>query len=49
MDKMYRLCEVEELIADMDFSDVDDDIAETDEEYQLIISGLAHRLSIGIY
>ena len=39
MDKMYRLCEVEELIADMDFSDVDDDIAETDEEYQLIISG----------
>ena len=32
MDKMYRLCEVEELIADMDFSGVDDDIAETDEE-----------------
>ena len=39
MEKIYHLCEVEELIAEMDFSDIDDDIAETDEEYQLIISG----------
>lgn len=36
---MYRLFEVEEVIAEMDLSDIDDDIAETDEEYQIVISG----------
>lgn len=39
MEKVYRLFEVEEVLAEMDFSDVDDDIAETDEDYQLVISG----------
>lgn len=36
---MYRLFEVEDVIAEMDLSDIDDDIAETDEEYQIVISG----------
>ena len=39
MEKIYRLFEVEEVIAEMDLSDIDDDIAETDEEYQIVISG----------
>lgn len=39
MENIYRLYEVEEKIAEMDFSDVDDDIVEIDEEYQLVISG----------
>ncbi|WP_313181518.1 hypothetical protein [Lacrimispora sp.] len=36
---MYRLFEVEDVIAEMDLLDVDDDIAETDEDYQIVISG----------
>ena len=39
MMKEYRLYEVEEVIAEMDTLDVEDDIAETDEDMQLVISG----------
>lgn len=39
MEKRYRFGEVEEAVADMELCDVADDIAETDEEYQLIVSG----------
>ncbi len=39
MMKEYRLYEVEEAIAEMDTLDVEDDIAETDEDMQLVISG----------
>lgn len=39
MRKTSRLGEAEEIIAEMDLSFVDDDIAETDENTQMIISG----------
>lgn len=39
MRKTIRLGEAEETIAEMDLSFVDDDIAETDENTQMIISG----------
>lgn len=35
----YRIYEVEEVISEMDFSEVEDDIAETDEDMQLVICG----------
>ena len=35
----YRIHEVEEVISVMDLSEVEDDIAETDEDIQLVISG----------
>lgn len=35
----YRIYEVEEVISEMDLSEVDNDIAETDEDMQLVISG----------
>ena len=35
----YRIHEVEEVISEMDLSEVEDDIAETDEDMQLVISG----------
>ena len=38
MNRMCRLGEAEELLSEMDFSDVDDDIAETEEDTQLIVS-----------
>ena len=36
---MYRIYEVEEVISEMDLLEVKDDIAETDEDKQLVISG----------
>lgn len=39
MKKEYRLCEVEDAIAKMNTSEVADDIAETDDNMQLVISG----------
>ena len=38
--KRYRLFEIEAVLADMDTSEVDDDIAETEEDYQIVVSGL---------
>lgn len=35
----YRIHEVEEVISEMDLSEVEDDIAEIDEDMQLVISG----------
>ena len=35
----YRIHEVEEVISEMDLSEVEDGIAETDEDMQLVISG----------
>lgn len=35
----YRIHAVEEVISEMDLSEVEDDIAETDEDMQLVISG----------
>lgn len=35
----YRIYEVEEVLSEMDLSEVEDDIAETDEDMQLVISG----------
>ena len=37
--KMYRLGNIEEVIAEMDFSDTDDDIAEIDDDLEFWISG----------
>ena len=37
--KMYRLGDIEEVIAEMDFSDTDDDIAEIDDDLEFWISG----------
>lgn len=39
MEKLYRLMDVEEIVAEMDMSEVADDVVETDEQYQLVISG----------
>lgn len=49
MKQIYRLYEVEKVVADMDTSDVADDIAETEEEMQLVISGWhVHILSLNL-
>ena len=37
--RMYRLGDIEEVIAEMDFSDTDDDIAEIDNDLEFWISG----------
>ena len=37
--QIFRLGEVEEMISEMDLTDVADDIAETEEDTQLIVSG----------
>ncbi len=39
MEKAYRLGEVEEAVSEMELYDVPDDIMESDEDYQIIISG----------
>lgn len=39
MRRRFRLVEVEEAVAEMDFSEIDDDLVETDEDVQLVISG----------
>ena len=38
MNRMCRLGEAEEFISEMDFSDVADDIAETEEDTQLVVT-----------
>lgn len=38
-EKKYRIGEIEEVLAEMDFSDVDDDIAEIDEDFMIQVSG----------
>ena len=48
--KMYRLGDIEEVIAEMDFSDTDDDIAEIDDDLEFWISGWYVVIpSFGIY
>lgn len=37
-EKMYRLGEIEEILSEMDFSEVDDDIAEIDEDFMIQVS-----------
>lgn len=39
LEMKYRIHAVEEVISEMDLSEVEDDIAETDEDMQLVISG----------
>lgn len=39
MEKAYRLGEVEEAVSEMELYDVPDDIMESDEDYQIVISG----------
>lgn len=40
MEKVYRLGEVEEILAEMEqLAEVPDDIMESDEDYQIVISG----------
>lgn len=39
MEKTYRLGEVEEAISEMELYDVPDDIMESNEDYQIVISG----------
>ena len=38
-EKKYFIGDIEEVLAEMDFSDVDDDIAETDEDFMIQVSG----------
>ena len=38
-EKTYRLGEIEEILSEMDFSEVDDDIAEIDEDFMIQVSG----------
>jgi hypothetical protein len=35
----YRLCEVEEAVSEMDMAEIPDDIVETEDEIQLVVSG----------
>lgn len=57
MEKAYRLVEVEEILAEMEqLAEVPDDIMESDEDYQIVISGwqvhipeLGLNLHEGIY
>lgn len=47
----YRIYEVEEVILEMNLSEVEDDIAETDEAMQLVISGWyvhIHELNLNL-
>lgn len=39
VEKIYRIGEIEEVLAEMDFSDVDDDIAEIDKDFMIQVSG----------
>ena len=39
MEQIYRLETVEEVLAEMDMSEVADDIMESDKDYQIVISG----------
>lgn len=39
MEKAYRLGQVEEIIAGMELSEVPDDIMESEEDYEIVISG----------
>ena len=40
MEKAYRLGEVEEILAEMEqLAEVPDDVMESDEDYQIVISG----------
>lgn len=39
MEQLYRLGTVEEVLAEMDMSEVADDIMESDKDYQIVISG----------
>lgn len=39
MEKVYRLGTVEEAISELDLFDVPDDIMESDEDYEIVISG----------
>ena len=39
MRRRFRLVEVEEAIAEMDLSEINDDLVETDDDMQLVISG----------
>lgn len=39
MEKAYRFGEVEEVIAEMDLMEVPDDVMESDENYEIVISG----------
>lgn len=38
-EKTYRLGEIEEILSEMDFTEVDDDIAEIDEDFMIQVSG----------
>ena len=38
-EKKYFIGDIEEVLAEMDFSDVDDDIAEIDEDFMIQVSG----------
>ena len=47
----YRIYEVEEVISETNLSEVEDDIAETDEDMQLVISGWyvhIHELNLNL-
>ncbi|NCC44162.1 MAG: hypothetical protein EOM18_11440 [Clostridia bacterium] len=39
MEKKYFIGDIEEVLSEMDFSDVDDDIAEIDEDFMIQVSG----------
>ena len=50
MEKAYRLDMVEEAVSEMDLFDVADDIMESDENYQIVISGWqAYVPELGIF
>lgn len=39
IEKLYRLCRVEEAVSEMELYDVPDDIMESEEDYRIVISG----------
>jgi len=48
--RSYRLCEIEEILADTDTTEIADDIVETDEDMQLIVRGYyVHIPELNLY
>lgn len=49
MEQIYRLGTVEEVLAEMDMSEVADDIMESDKDYRIVISGwYVHIPELGV-
>ena len=47
--KKYRLCQIEEVIAEADNMDIPDDVVEIDDDFQIVLTGMNVRIpSLGL-